>query len=162
MIEADSVHSTPPLNSSADQTSQTRRAVLAGVASALTVGTAVAGTVTANIAAHLDDPIFAAIQRHKEANAVHLTAIEEADRLDEMGDGGFIWITEKPCHDENEAFDTMMVMAAVTLPGLLAKIDYLREIAEREAWMLTDREGAASALIESFATSIATLLAVRP
>jgi hypothetical protein len=50
---------------------------------------------------------------------------------------------------------------ATTLPGLFAKVAYLREIAESEAWMLDEREGTAVRLIESFATSIAAIVQVQ-
>jgi hypothetical protein len=44
--------------------------------------------------------------------------------------------------------------AATTLPGILAKLDYLRELAEQEAWMLDEREGVALLLAESVLTSL--------
>jgi hypothetical protein len=53
-------------------------------------------------------------------------------------------------------------MAANTVAGLFAKINYLREIAEGdEAWMLDEREGTALDLIESFAGSIMTIWGVQ-
>jgi hypothetical protein len=66
--------------------------------------------------------------------------------------------TEKPCDDENEAFGVLVGMAATTVAGLSAEIDYLREIAEgEEGWMLDERECTALDLIESFAESISSI-----
>ena len=49
---------------------------------------------------------------------------------------------------------------AATLPGILAKLAYLQDIAKREAWMFDDRPGSAILLIESFAASIPNISAV--
>jgi hypothetical protein len=70
-------------------------------------------------------------------------------------------MTEQPCHTENEAFSLLLGAAATTAAGLTAKINYLREIAEIEGWMLDEREGTALDLIESFALSINTIWGVR-
>jgi hypothetical protein len=53
------------------------------------------------------------------------------------------------------------VAAATTLPGLVAKLAYLRDIAERDAWMLTDRPDAAILLLEGFVASVANVGAVQ-
>lgn len=66
-------------------------------------------------------------------------------------------ITEKPCHDDNEAFGRLIGTAATTAAGLFAKVDYLREIARHQAWLLDEREGTALELIESFAGPIRTI-----
>jgi hypothetical protein len=55
----------------------------------------------------------------------------------------------------------LLAAPAATLPGILAKLAYLQDIAEREAWMFNDREGSARRLIEGFAASIANVLAVQ-
>jgi hypothetical protein len=69
---------------------------------------------------------------------------------------------KKPCHDENAAFEILVGAAAITLPGLLAKLAYLRAIAEgREAWMLDEREGTALDLINNFTQSIQSIWEVR-
>ena len=91
-----------------------------------------------------------------ETNAAHWAALKAAEDSTDWG------ITDKPCHDENDAFDHLIGVAATTFSGLFAKVAYLREIAENEAWMLDEREGTAIELIESFATSISTLVGVRP
>ncbi|UQR67703.1 hypothetical protein LRP30_21690 [Bradyrhizobium sp. C-145] len=101
------------------------------------------------------DPIFAAIDAHRQAHAVHLAAIDEAARLEDLTGENWGDITEQPCQDENDAFDVLLRATATTVPGLLAKLTYLRAIAEgKEAWMLDEREGSALHLIVSFAESL--------
>lgn len=120
---------------------------------------AVLPTALPAAAVTLDDPVFELIEAHRVAGAAHAAAIRDADRL-----GGFRWghITEKPCHDENEAFEALVRAAATTQPGLLAKLAYLREIAESdEAWMLDEREGTALNLMKSFAGSLHAIWGVR-
>jgi len=107
------------------------------------------------------DPIFAAIDEHKKADAAHLAAIKEVDRLHRIHGAADESITEKPCDDENEAFHFFVGTAATTVAGLSANISYLREIDEREAWMLEEREGVAFPLIESFAESISSIWGVQ-
>jgi len=102
------------------------------------------------------DPVFAAIERYKGAAAAHLAAIDDLALLEKIhgpadADGS---ITEQPCHDENDAFEALVSAAATTLPGLLAKLAFLRQIAELQAWMLDEREGAALLLIDSFTASL--------
>lgn len=104
------------------------------------------------------DPIFAAIETHRQAHAVHLAAIAEADRIERGGRS--TGIEEGHCVAENEAFDAMLGMAATTLGGLFAKLEYLRSIADSEEdWMITEREGAALLLIDSFTASLKILTA---
>ena len=69
-------------------------------------------------------------------------------------------LAEAPCHADFAAFDVLLAAAATTLPGILAKLAYLQDIAEREARMFDDRRGSAIRLIESFAASIANVSAV--
>jgi hypothetical protein len=109
------------------------------------------------------DPVFGLIEAHRKADAAHLAAIKELDRLEKIHGfgGGHGAITQKPCDDENDAFEILVGAAATTVLGLLAKLAYLQEIAEREAWMLDEREGTAIRLIESFAASIANVMAVQ-
>jgi hypothetical protein len=106
-------------------------------------------------AAFDSDPVFIAIEAHRAAHAAHQAAIHEADRLQKL-DRGFHWagMTEKPCRAENEAFDILIGTVAVGMPGLLAKLGYLRTIAESdEAWMF-ERDDAPLNLIDSFVTSL--------
>jgi hypothetical protein len=141
---------TRPMFPPVDQARRRLLTLAATGATALTV-------VPARAAVPTIDPVFELIEAHRKANAAHYAAIRELDRLEKTGfvDWG---ITEKPCDDENDAFDQLVAASATTLPGIFAKVAYLREIAESEAWMLDEREGTAVGLIESFATSIKNIL----
>ncbi len=135
---------------------QARRRLLTVVA-----GGAVAAAIPSNVRVnpeHVADPVFDLIEAHRKANAAHYAAIRELDRLEKI-DGFTDWgITQKPCDDENDAFDSLVEAVAATLPGIFAKVDYLREIAQREAWMLDERAGTALALIESFVASLKNIM----
>jgi hypothetical protein len=138
-----------------------RRGFLAQAAAVAAGGAALGVAIplpgSAEATERVPDPILAAIEEHRKADAAHLAAIKEADRLG----AAYESITEQPCDDENEAFEILLGTAATTVAGLSAKISYLREIEEREAWMLNDRPGVAQALIESFAESIETIWGVQ-
>jgi hypothetical protein len=108
------------------------------------------------------DPVLAAIDEHRKAQSVHLAAIDQLNRLERIHGDADGSITEQPCRAENEAFGVLVGLAATTVAGLSAKINYLREIAEGdEAWMLDEREGTVLDLIESFAGSIRTIWGVQ-
>jgi hypothetical protein len=109
--------------------------------------------------------VFELIEAHRSACTAHLDALKVQNRIEEIrGIGAASWITEKPCHDENEAFDRFVGAAVTTVPALLAKLGYLQEIADSDewGWVLDEREGTALALIESFAASISALVGVQP
>jgi hypothetical protein len=131
----------------------TRRRLLTVVA-----GGAVAAAIptAALSAAPAIDPVSGLIEAHRNAHAAQLAAIGELNRLEKIhGPGHGNWITEKPCHDANEAFDALVAAPATTLPGLIAKLDYLQELSgefETE-WMISECIET-SDLIESFAVSI--------
>jgi predicted RNA methylase len=106
MIEADSVHSTPPLSTSASQTS--RRSVLAGVASTLAAGTAIAAAATSQrasavLAAEAADPVYAAIERHGKLSADFSAAVEAYGELE----------------DDPDAFEAAEAIACDTSDALL-------------------------------------------
>jgi hypothetical protein len=65
------------------------------------------------------------------------------------------WISEKPCHDDNDAFEAFVAGAATTLAGLLTKLAYFDELASEfeTEWMLDECVNA-SVLIQSFAASL--------
>jgi hypothetical protein len=117
--------------------------------------------LSARDAERVPDPIYAAIEEHRKANAAHLAALNELARLEKIHGDWDGAVTQKPCDDENEAFGILVGTAATTVAGLSAKIDYLREIAEGEGWMLDEREGTALDLIESFAESISSIWGVQ-
>jgi hypothetical protein len=151
MTQADSVHSTPPTNTPVDTARRRFLSVAAG---------AIAATaITTSTAAPAIDPIFDLIEAHRKAGRDHVVALVEQERLERIGDKAADLAGEAPCHAEFKAFDVLLAAAATTLPGILAKLAYLQDIAEREAWMFDDRKGSAAHLIESFVASIANIIA---
>src|ERR1039457_1473736 len=80
MTQADSVHSTPPTN-----TSRSRRAVLAGIASAAAVPIAAANPAIPTARATAD-PIFAAIDMYRQADAACIAVPRGVDIPNEIGD----------------------------------------------------------------------------
>jgi hypothetical protein len=115
MIQADRVLSTQPTNTPVD-TTRRRFLNLAAAGSIATLAPAIA------VPAALSDPVFGLIDAHRKAEAAHLAAIKELDRLDKTP-GFKDWdVTEQPCRDEFNAFDVLLAAAATTLPGILAKL----------------------------------------
>ena len=109
MTQADSVHSTPPTN-----TSVTRRSVLgtaAGVAAALA-----ATGASPMAAAPGPDPIYAAIEAHRRADALCVTA--NGDIPDELGDQCF------------DAYSVVLRTRPTTPAGLAALTTWVREQAD--------------------------------
>jgi hypothetical protein len=176
MTQADSVLSTPPTNTSAidhpmmfPPRDPTRRRFLAvaAVASVVSAGTlAAAAAMDPSVPAAVTtprrstpDPVFGLIEAHRRASAAHGSALDEQARLEQIGDNAAAWlVSEAPCHAEFNAFDALLSAAATTVPGIVAQLAYLQEIAERDAWMFSDREDAATMLLEGFAASIASIL----
>jgi hypothetical protein len=166
MTRADSVLSTPPSNTSA-----TRRRFLTTVAgaSAMSVGSLAASTirerppvsclVERTFAPIIQDPVFGLIEAHRKAGCDHEAALVEQARLERIGDNAAAWlVSEAPCHAEFNAFDALLSAEAITVPGIVAQLAYLQEIAEHDAWMFSDREDSATMLLEGFAASIANIL----
>jgi hypothetical protein len=109
----------------------------------------IAGFSPAIASALPDDPIYAAIDAHRKANAAHWAALKASEGTTDWG------ITEQSCHDENDAFEVLIGAPATTLAGLRDKLAYLRAIAAgEEAWMLDESEGASLRLIDSFTASL--------
>src|SRR5438874_12317467 len=96
----------------------TRRRILS-----VTVGAVVATIAPpASATAPANDPVFDLIEAHRRAHVAHMESLALQTRLEQKhGNGYGGWVLEKPCHDENAAFEALIAMAAVTLPGLLAK-----------------------------------------
>ena len=176
MTQADSVLSTPPTNTSAidhpmmfPPRDPTRRRFLAvaAVASVVSAGTlAAAAAMDPSVPAAVTtprrstpDPVFGLIEAHRRASAAHRSALDEQARLEQIGDNAAAWlVSEAPCHAEFNAFDALLSAAATTVPGIVAQLAYLQEIAEHDAWRFSDREDAATMLLEGFAASIANIL----
>ena len=170
MTQADSVLSTPPTNTPTD-TTRRRFLAVAAFASAAGAGSLAAAAmassnvqkaVTVPLAPAIGDPVFGLIEAHRKADRDHEAALDEQDRLERIGDDAAADPAgEASCHAAFKAFDLLLAAAATTLPGIVAKLAYLQEIAERgDAWMLTDRPDAAIHLLESFAASVANVWAV--
>jgi hypothetical protein len=152
MTKADCVYSTPPTNTPVDPT---RRRFLTGAA-----GAAVVGIPTSNAGASEPDPIYAAIEAHRNAHAAHMAALELQARLEKTHRASEVsWVSTKPCHDANDAFDVFIAAPATTLPGLLAKLAYLQDLASdfETEWMIEECVGTLS-LINSFAASIDNIM----
>jgi hypothetical protein len=145
MAKADSVLSTPPTNTSAidhpmmfPPRDPTRRRFLTVAAVASVAG---AGTLAAAAARAPDvpqavtaNPMFGMIEAHRRASAAHGIALVEQARLEQIGDLAAAWsIDEQPCHDEFNAFDALLSAEATTVPGIVAQLAYLQDIAERDA-----------------------------
>jgi hypothetical protein len=168
MPKATCVHSTPPTNTPVD-TTRRRFLAVAAVASAVSAGTlAAAAAMDPSVPAAVTiprhstpDPVFGLIEAHRKAGRDHEAALDEQNRLERIGDKTADGVAEAPCHAEYEAFDVLLSAVATTVPGIVAKLAYLQDIAERDAWMFDDREGCAARLIEGFAASIANVMAVR-
>jgi hypothetical protein len=105
------------------------------------------------------DPVFGLIEAHRKAGCDHEAALVEQARLEQVGDNAAAWlVSEAPCHAEFKAFDALLSAAATTVPGIVAQLAYLQEIAEHDAWRFSDREDSATMLLEGFAASIANIL----
>jgi hypothetical protein len=155
----------------------TRRRFLAATAvgSAVTVGSLAIGALRARpqdcVIVHphatelaglsMPDPVFGLIEAHREACCGHEAALVEQARLEQIGDKAAAWlVSEAPCHAEFNAFDALLSAAATTVPGIVAQLAYLQEIAEHNAWMFSDHEDSAPRLLKGFAASIANVMAV--
>jgi hypothetical protein len=179
MAKATRVYITPPINTSAidhpmmfPPRDPTRRRFLTVAAAGSVVG---AGSLAAAAMASsipqavtlpsivsspaLPDPVFGLIEAHRKAGCDHEAALVEQARLEQIGDNAAAWlVSEAPCHAEFNAFDALLSAAATTVPGIVAQLAYLQEIAEHDAWRFSDREDAATMLLEGFAASIANIL----
>src|SRR5450631_1415390 len=179
MIQADSVLSTPPTNTSAidhpmmfPPRDPTRRRFLTVAAvgsfvgagslahAALAPGAPQAVTMPRH---SRPDPVFGLIEAHRKAHAAHVASLELQNRFERRyGSGHGSWISTQPCHDEDDAFEAFVAAPATTIQGLLAKMAYFEELASEfeTEWMVYDRV-ACPALIESFTASLANIIAVQ-
>jgi hypothetical protein len=122
-----------------------------------TVGAAaIATTPPAIVGLAEPDPIFAVIEAHKAAHAAHIAALELQNRLERKhGIESSSWVSEKPCNDENDAFEALISTPATTLTGLFAKLSYLEDLgSEFETEWMVDERANPTALIQSFAASL--------
>jgi hypothetical protein len=186
MTQADRVYITPPTNTSAidhpmmfPPRDPTRRRFLTVAAGASFIGagslaaaamapnvpaavTVPLATATAEPTAALPDPVFGLIEAHRKADRDFDAALDEQGRLERIGDEAAAdLVGEALCHAAFNAFDVLLAAPAATLPGIVAQLACLQEIAERDAWMFSDREDSATRLLKGFAASIANVMAVQ-
>jgi hypothetical protein len=139
-----------PMFPPVDQARRHLLTVVAGGAVAATIPTA------ALMAATAPDPMFDLIKAHRKAHAAHVASLNLQNRFERrFGIGEGNWISEKPCHQENDAFEELVATPATTLPGLVATLAYFEELASEfeTQWMIDDRADA-SVVIQSFAGSL--------
>jgi hypothetical protein len=82
MTQADSVHSTPPTNTSARHS---RRSILGAIAGSAAAAGSMAGLTPAIAAALPADPIYAVIERHRRACTEHVEAVHIHMAFEEVG-----------------------------------------------------------------------------
>jgi hypothetical protein len=108
-------------------TNTTRRAVMAGLAAAPVAGLpAVAGAVAGN------DPIFAAIERHKSAWRAFLPTCDLTDEVLAKQQGREVSEADEAAYEaagdaETEALDALVETAPTTKAGARAAIEWLNE-----------------------------------
>jgi hypothetical protein len=124
----------------------------------IAAGGAVAAAIPAAAlaAAPAIDPVFGLIEAHRNAHATHVASLNLQNRFERrFGIGEGSWISEKPCHDENDVFEALEAEPATTMAGLLAKLDYFQELSSEfeTEWMISER-AEAEVLIQSFAASL--------
>jgi hypothetical protein len=130
----------------------------------IAAGGAVAAAIPADIRAypgHAADPIFAAIEAHRKANAVEQAAWDEVNRLHELADEKISPSDEHALTDgpNAEAFDAQKEFAGTvptTIPGLLAMIVYASELDDQDPEVFSDcRETLATAAQALMASALA-------
>ena len=108
-------------------TNTTRRTILAGLAAAPVAGLpAIAGAVAGN------DPIFAAIERHKAAWSAFLPTCDLTDEVLAKQQGREVSEADEAAHEaaddaESEALDALVETAPTTKAGARAAIEWLIE-----------------------------------
>ena len=160
-----SVDQTPPVDPS-----RRRFLTVAAISSIVGAGSLAAAAMASNdvpravtVPRHSGpDPVFGLIDAHRKADRDHEAALDEQDRLEQIGDHAAADLAgEASCHAAFKAFDALLAAPATTFPGIRAKLSYLQDIAHRDAWMFTDRPDAAIHLLEGFAASVANVWRVQ-
>ena len=171
MAKADCVLSTPPTNTPVD-TTRRRFLTVAAIGSMIGAGSLAFAAAAPNSVPQAvtnaspspvqRDPMFGMIEAHRKADRDHEAALDEQERLEQIGDHAAADLAgDASCHAAFKAFDVLLTAAATTLPGIVAKLAYLQDIAHRDAWMFTDRPDAAILLLEGFAASVANVWGVQ-
>jgi hypothetical protein len=140
MTQADSVHSTPPTN-----TSLSRRAVLAGIAAAAALPIAAAIPTTE---AATTDPAFVLIAEKLAADVAHDKAIDIQGEFEGRGDFSSDAVIEAQensaaaCHFANEVDWKLATTIPTTLAGVAAVLRFANEIEDDGLeWPDTDAIG---------------------
>ena len=124
MIQADSVHSTPPMNAPVDQTRRSFLSTAAGIAA----GSAAIALASPSARA-ADDPVFALIEAHKAAEAALEAAIRNSESaraaarrelLDTDTVAGFDSLVDAAHEVEMSALDDLVEAVPATLAGVIA------------------------------------------
>jgi hypothetical protein len=146
-------------------TTRRRFLVTAAGASALSAGTLAAAALDKTTAFSLAseagipttvDPIFAAIEAHRQTHVAHMAALTRQSQLEVSDfDRNHDDVVEQTCVAEDDAFEAFVAEPATTMPGLLAKLAYFEELAsERDTeWLVHDCVECAD-LINSFVASL--------
>jgi hypothetical protein len=156
MAKANSVHSTPPTNTSARHS---RRSILGAIVATGAVAAAIPTAVLA--AAPAVDPIYAVIAVHRNAHIAHMASLELQTRFERrygIGKGG--WISTKPCHEEDDAFMALVAEPTTTVQGLFAKLAYFDELVgefETASFPSAENENR-SALVDKWREAVAKKL----
>jgi hypothetical protein len=143
MTQADRVLSMPPTN-----TSKSRRAVLAGIASAAAGGAVAAAIPIAAVAGIPADPAFTLIAEKRAADVAHCKAIDVWSEFEERGDFSSAAHLEAEdnceaaCHFVNEIDWKLANTIPTTLAGVAAVLRFANEIEDAgNEWPNTDTVG---------------------
>jgi hypothetical protein len=157
MTQADSVHSTPPLNTSKshllDETTSRRRflSTAAGIAAG---GTALALAIPPASAA--DDPVFGLIAAHKQIlETVRATAAEIRHSTEDEASALEEGVFAEQNGDEFDLFVELTEAVPTTLAGVVALVTYLDEVNRKDPWKFEDNY--ATPLIGALATAFSRM-----
>jgi hypothetical protein len=173
MTQADRVHSTPPTNTSALPADPSRRGFLAQAAVAL--GAALPLPVSAGDAERVPDPIYAAIEKHRQAVAAHdaTTAIRAAFNDVKLNDERRTQLAVLEAAVDgawdrlDEAGTTLVNTDPTTLAGILAVCRYVEPLLNEEAavnlpeviyWDDDTHSSAAGALVNVIAVAVKAII----
>jgi hypothetical protein len=162
MTQADSVHSTPPTNTSAIQAQSSRRTFLAQAAGVAAGGTALAlATIPPEPAVGASvgpaDSVFALIAAHKKiVGTVNATEDEidrtvEVDKIIELEGGALA----EQSSVEMDLFLALTEAVPTTLAGVVALVTHLDEVQKKDPWKFEDNY--ATPLIGALAVAFSRL-----
>jgi hypothetical protein len=154
MTQADSVHSTPPSNTSALPVDPTRRRFLSTAGGAVLALATIPPAAAAAAPAGMADPVFGLIEAHRTASVTHSVALEEQARLGSIDDPLADSVATDACYADVGAFHDLIQTAPTTFAGLVAWTSYLHEISKVEEWML---QGEAPTLVETLVEALGNL-----